>query len=163
MVREKQAKRITGSDTPPIVEHRLSPQEGRISGLRSYQTSERKRETAKPKKLSWVVGSESSGELVIAPTLWASWLAWMKAKCFKDGYVLLQDGIYESARELKEKWGFGSSVTTRRYLKEATGQGLEWKSGMDSQVLGEDGETIGKTGLDPVTGFYRLFNLKQRA
>jgi hypothetical protein len=55
--------------------------------------------------------------------LWASWNAWVKARVIRDGYCLLQDAIYEAARELKQKWGYGSSVTTRRYVKEASSSG----------------------------------------
>jgi len=70
-----------------------------------------------------IAGADASGELTLAPTLWASWQAWMKTRILRDGHVLLQDAIYEAARELKEKWGFGSSVTTRRYVKEASSPG----------------------------------------
>ena len=80
-------------------------------------------ESAREKQYANLAISESSGELTIAPTLWASWLAWMKERILTVGYVLLQDAIYESARELKQKWGYGSSVTTRRYLKEASSPG----------------------------------------
>ncbi len=82
--------------------------------------TEREREK---KKIPIDVGGEASAELTIAPTLWTSWNAFMKTRILRDGYVLLQDAIYEAARVLKEQWNFGSSVTTRRYLKEATSPG----------------------------------------
>jgi HNH endonuclease len=66
-----------------------------------------------------VAGTDASGELTLAPTLWEWWLAWMKTRILRDGYVSVHDAIYSVARELKEKYGYGSSVTTRRYLKEA--------------------------------------------
>lgn len=66
------------------------------------------------------MGADASGELTIAPTLWQYWLSMLKEEVIKNGYVLLQDAIYAFARRMKERWGYGSSVTTRRYVKEAT-------------------------------------------
>ena len=47
----------------------------------------------------------------------------MKTEIIKYGFVSRHDAIHESARWLKDKWGQGSAVTTRRYLYEAIGDG----------------------------------------
>jgi hypothetical protein len=68
-----------------------------------------------------VAGTDASGELTIAPTLWAKWNGWVKAEIIRHGFVTVYDAIHEAARVLKASTGYGSSVTTRRYLKEAVG------------------------------------------
>lgn len=129
-MREKSRKRIVGSDTPPGVpskekQVRIGPSTSGYKRDPSLDLGRKTNEKEKEKvRLNFVVtGADASGELTIAPTLWASWNAWTKQRIIRDGYALLQDAIYESARVLKEQWGYGSSVTTRRYVKEASSPG----------------------------------------
>jgi hypothetical protein len=112
-------ERIVGSDTPPDVPPSpLKPHEGRISGLRQYHSESEKERV----KQNFVVtgGGESSGEFTLAPTLWTWWIARVKERVLLDGYISVHDAIYQTAREMKQKFGYGSSVTTRRYLKEVS-------------------------------------------
>lgn len=131
-MREKQrwTKRIVGSDTPPGVNRKP----GKLSGpnlLTAYKRDQsldlgqnkHEREREKTRLNFVVAGADQSGEMTIAPTLWASWNALMKTQLLAVGFVTLNDAIHEFARRLKAQWGYGSSVTTRRYLKEAIGDG----------------------------------------
>jgi hypothetical protein len=129
-LREK-SRRIVGSDTPPDVP--LKSQQGRASNLRSYRPipglrpyhneKEKEREREKTNLAFTLAGADASGEFVVHPTLWGRWNGWMKIEIINNGYVTEHDAIHESARIIHEACGYGTSVTTRRYLKDAIGDG----------------------------------------
>src|SRR5437879_6780451 len=118
MAREKRFCSVEGCGTPLYPRNvsglchthyppkTLKPQEGRSTGLRSYQTL-REREKEETRSL----------EIQIQEELFPRYRAWILEKLLKS-HLTVKDAISGGAMFLKKTWGHGSSDTTREWLNE---------------------------------------------
>jgi hypothetical protein len=83
----------------------LIPQEGRVTILRSYQTTER--EKLEPRSI----------EIQIQEELFPRYRAWILERLLK-GRLKVHEAIYGGSMFLKRTWGHGSADTTREWLNE---------------------------------------------